>query len=261
MGTRTAAESDVVVNGTTYSFLGHYILKSSLSYLQTLTHLAGGLAKATEVVLGGTTSAALGLAASLPVHAKLLEAAAPNAKKSYLVDSGWFVDIFEDEDRFAPINGTFRDLAPIATEAWKAILPSTSTCNPTNDEDLWLCYYGKYIWASLPVTIRERTYIVQLQYDPINLGQLGLNDLPRTGHCTEPLPTETPSTLTLTYFMMGSVIHVCIFICVPVCETDEEFLLASEIAQITLEELESSTVSGYFASACYNKVCTCVYME
>ena len=50
-------------------------------------------------------------------------------------------------------------------------------------------------------------------------------------------------------------------ICVWICCTDEEFVFADSIGQTMLEELASSTVSGYFASTCYKKVHICKHVH
>jgi len=220
MGTRSATESDIIVDGKAWAFLGNLLLTRSLEYLQTLQERNGGLSEATEVLFGGLSAGAVGVAASLPIHAELLEEAAPRATVSYILDSGWLVDVEEDH-RLAPVgscsiatNCSLRVIASSVVSAWDAQLPSTCPSTSEDEEDLWTCFYGSYIWASLPQSIVESAYIIELQYDPINLGENGLAHVP---------------------------------------ETDEELTFAAFIAQTILTELEDANVAGSFSSACFRK--------
>ena len=154
---------------------------------------------------------------ALPDTFELVQASAPDSEVSIIIDSGWLVVLDEVTDVTYECtmasDCSIRAFADTLIDIWEATLPAACTDTRSADE-VWQCFYGKHVWPTLSDTVRERTYIAQFQYDPINLGENGLAHEP---------------------------------------ETDEEAEYAAEIAQLTIEELTAANVSGFFSPACYRK--------
>ncbi len=177
LGTRKANESQVLVEGINFSFGGGRNLESSLRYLETL-----GLDAASEILLGGISAGAVGFFATLPGLAAQVRNTAPTAAVSFLIDSGWLADVsrFKPEgDCTVATNCSLRSLAPTLVSTWQALPSLGPDCvSMYGQENIWKCFYGRFLWPLLPTTVADSSFLVELLYDPINLGENGLSQYP-----------------------------------------------------------------------------------